>query len=52
MLTSNNEVESSFFCASNISATRSHAQLIFRTVIKKVWTFFVFRARYRSQSPY
>ena len=29
-----------FFRISNILSTRSHAQLIFRTVIKKLWTFF------------
>ena len=35
----NNQVENSFFRISNISAPCPHAQLIGRTVIKKLWTF-------------
>ena len=33
-------VENIFFRFSNISSTRSHAQLILCTVIKQLWTFF------------
>ena len=40
-----------FFRISNISATRSYAQLIFRTFIRKLWTFFGHWSRDHSQSP-
>ena len=36
-LPQNNQIENSFFRISNISALRSHAQLIVRTVIKKLF---------------
>ena len=38
------------FRISRISATRPHAELIFRTVIKKLWTFFRAWGQDRSQS--
>ena len=40
-----------FFIISNISATRSHAQFIFRTVVQQLWTFFRPWGRDLSQSP-
>ena len=39
-LASINQVENRFLRINNISVTISHAQLMFRTVIKKIWGFF------------
>ena len=49
-LPSNNQVDNIFCRISNISVTCPHAQLIFHTVIKKLWTFFGPWGRDRSQS--
>ena len=50
-LASINQVESKFIRIIYILATRSHAQQIFRNVIKKLLAFFGPWGRDRSQSP-
>ena len=45
------KIDTEDFFISNISVTRLHAQLIFRTVIKKLWTFFEPLGRDHFQSP-
>ena len=47
----NNQVDNRLIRASNMSATWSHAQLICRSVIKKLRAFFGPRGQDRSQSP-
>ena len=46
-----NQVDNRFIRISNIPAASSHAQLICREAVKKLWAFFGPWGRDRSQTP-